>query len=360
LSLMAPTLGGLFIGVSLLASRLHPYPSRNETVISELGRTVFGTGPVYVLLQIATAAILTLAANTGFADFPRVASIIARDGFAPRQLARRGDRLVFSRGIVGLAVVAAVLVVVFGGKTDALVPLYAVGVFTAFTLSQAGMVRHHRKHREAGWQWRAVINAVGAVATLVVLVIIAVTKFTSGAWIPILVIPIVVAGFLRIRHYYDRLERGLNVSPEAAQPRLTPNTVLVLVGRMNLGVLDALNYARSLHPDHLAALHVCVENDYGRELVRLWAELGIEVPLESVDAPFREMAPVVESHVADLQRRWPGATITVVTSQYAGTRVVDDLLHNRALVVLRDRLMLHSGVVVTSVPYRLVSESHPE
>ena len=353
LSCMAIILGGLFIGVSLLASRLHPYPSANQTVISEIGRAVFGTGPIYVLLQIATAAILTLAANTGFADFPRVASILARDGFAPRDLARRGDRLVFSWGVVGLATVAAVLIVAFGGRTDGLVPLYAVGVFTAFTLSQSGMVRHHRARRERGWRWRMVINAIGATATLIVLGIIAVTKFTSGAWIPILVIPVVVFGFLQIRHHYDRLEQAEQIPPDGARPQLRANTVVVLVGQMSLGVIDALNYARGLHPDHLAALHVRVDEDRGKELADQWRELGIEVPLETVDAPFRDLAPVVEAHLDELEQRWPGATVTVVTSQVAGGRVVTDLIHNHALVQLRERLMLRSGVVVAAVPYRL-------
>jgi amino acid transporter len=353
LSYMAIILGGLFIGVSLLASRLHPYPSANQTVISEIGRAVFGTGPIYVLLQIATAAILTLAANTGFADFPRVASILARDGFAPRDLAHRGDRLVFSQGVVGLATVAAVLIVAFGGRTDGLVPLYAVGVFTAFTLSQSGMVRHHRARRERGWQWRMVINAIGATATLLVLGIIAVTKFTSGAWIPILVIPVVVLGFLQIRRYYDRLEQAQQIPPDGGRPQLRPNTVVVLVAQMSLGVIEALNYARGLHPDHLAALHVRVDDDRGEELANQWQGLGIEVPLETVDAPFRDLAPVVEAHLDELEKRWPGATVTVVTSQFAGGRVVTDLIHNRALVRLRERLMLRSGVVVAAVPYRL-------
>ena len=259
----------------------------------------------------------------------------------------------FSKGIVGLATVAAVLVVVFGGRTSALVPLYAVGVFTAFTLSQTGMVRHHRAHRESGWQWRAVINAIGAVATLIVLGIITVTKFTEGAWIPVVVIPIVVFAFAQIRRYYDRLEGALQVSPELARPALSPNTVLVLVGQMSLGVIDALNYARSLHPDHLAALHVLVDEDYGHQLVGQWSELGIDVPLECVPAPYREIAPVVEAYIDRLDRRWPGTTVTVVTSQYAGERVATDLVHNRALVLLRERLMLRSGVVVTAVPYRL-------
>jgi amino acid transporter len=351
---MGTILGGLFFGVSLLASRLHPYPSHNQTVISELGRAVLGTGPVYVALQVATAAILTLAANTAYADFPRLSSIIARDGFAPRQLARRGDRLVFSNGILALAGLAAVLIVVFGGKTDALVPLYAVGVFTAFTLSQAGMVRHHLRRREAGWQRRMAINAVGALATFIVLGIIATTKFTSGAWIPIVVVPIVVTGFVLVRRYYDYLGRALAVPPGAARPHPSPHTAVVMVGQLHLGIIDALNYARSLRPDHLLALHVCLEDDDGTDLVRRWQEAGIDVPLELVDAPYRDLSPVVEGHLDELDRRWPGTTVTVIISQYAGGRIIDDLLHNQTLVLLRERLMLRTGVAVASLPYRII------
>ncbi len=171
---------------------------------------------------------------------------------------------------------------VFGGQTNALVPLYAVGVFTAFTLSQAGMVRHHLRRREPGWQWRMSVNAFGALATLTVLLIIAVTKFTSGAWIPILVVPIVVTGFVLVRRYYDYLGRALAVPPGAARPHPSPHTAVVMVGQLHLGIIDALNYARSLRPDHLLALHVCLEDDDGTELVRRWKEVGIDVPLELV------------------------------------------------------------------------------
>src|SRR4051794_32892633 len=198
LTWMATILGTLFMGVSILAHHLHPYPSHEQTVFSQMGRAVFGDGPIYVLLQFATAAILTLAANTAYADFPRLSSIIARDGYLPRQLANRGDRLVFSNGVIVLAGAAALLIIAFGGVTNALIPLYAVGVFTSFTLSQAGMVRHHRKEQEAGWKRNVVINGVGACATALVLVIVAVTKFTSGAWVPLVVIPIIVLLFKAI------------------------------------------------------------------------------------------------------------------------------------------------------------------
>lgn len=176
---------------------------------------------------------------------------------------------------------------------------------------------------------------------------------TSRSPRPILVIPVVVFGFLQIRRYYDRLEQAQQIPPDGGRPQLRANTVVVLVGQMSLGVIDALNYARGLHPDHLAALHVRVDEDRGKELANQWRELGIEVPLETVGAPFRDLAPVVEAHLDELEQRWPGATLTVVTSQFAGGRVVTDLIHNRALVQLRERLMLRSRVVVAAVPYRL-------
>ena len=350
---MGTILGTLFFGVSVLAHHLHPYPSRNETILSQMGRAVFGRGPLYVLLQIATAAILTLAANTAYADFPRLASILAKDGFAPKQLARRGDRLVFSNGILTLAALAGALVVAFGGQTNALVPLYAVGVFTAFTLSQAGMVRHHRRLREPGWQWRLAVNVVGAVATGIVTLVIAVTKFTSGAWLPVLVVPIVVGLFLLVRRYYDRLETALAVTPGHAQPDPAHLTVVVMVGQLHRGVLNALNYARGMCPEHLLALHICVEDDDGEALRRQWEELGIEVPLEMITAHYRNLATAVEDHIRELMARWPDTELTLVTSQYAGGGVFDDLLHNQSLVLLREQLMVNCGVAVLAVPYRL-------
>src|SRR5262249_44723361 len=182
LTAMAFILGTLFLGVSILAHHLQPYPSEQVTVFAQMGKQVFGDNFVFWVLQLATAGILTLAANTAFADFPRLSSIIARDGYLPRQLANRGDRLVFSNGVLILALMAGTLIVIFGGKTNALIPLYAVGVFVSFTLSQAGMVRHHQKERETRWRLHAVINGVGAAATALVAIIIGATKFTSGAW----------------------------------------------------------------------------------------------------------------------------------------------------------------------------------
>jgi len=350
---MAVILGTLFIGVSVLAHHLKPYPSRNQTLLSEMGRVVLGSGPLYILLQVATAAILTLAANTAYADFPRLASILAKDGFAPKELARRGDRLVFSNGILTLAAAAAVLVVAFGGRTSSLVPLYAVGVFTAFTLSQAGMVRHHKRRQEPGWRWRQAVNAVGAVATGIVAIIIAATKFTSGAWIPVVVVPMIVGVFLMVRRFYDHLEQALEVTPELARPHPLPLTVVVMVGQLHRGILNALDYARSMSADHLVALHVCIDDDDGSALRRQWEELGIEVPLEMVTAHFRDIGAAVEGHLKELGERWPNNRRTLVTSQYAAGGMFDDLLHNQSLVLLREQLMVDCNVAVVAVPYRI-------
>ncbi|MFM7061153.1 MAG: APC family permease, partial [Actinomycetes bacterium] len=253
---MAFILGGLFFGVSLLAHRLQPYPSHEQTVFSQMGLLVFGEGSVlYIILQFATAAILVLAANTAYADFPRISSIIAADGFLPKQLTNRGDRLVFSNGVLVLALSAGALIVVFGGVTNALIPLYAVGVFTSFTLSQSGMVVHHLKEREPGWRRNTALNGVGALTTFIVLMIVAITKFSSGAWVPVIVIPIILLVFKVIHRHYERVRTNLAVTPEY-RARPMNHTVVVLVGTVHRGVLDALAYARSLNPHRLLAVSV--------------------------------------------------------------------------------------------------------
>ena len=232
---MGLILGTLFMGVQILAHHLGPYPSEKNTVMSQLGGAVWGTGTfMYVVLQFATVAILTLAANTAYADFPRLSSIIARDGYLPKQLANRGDRLVFSNGVLVLALSASLLLIAFGGLTNALIPLYAVGVFLSFTLSQAGMVRHHQKERERGYRRNMVINAVGSVATLIVLLIVAGTKFTSGAWVPLVVIPLIVLLFKSIKRHYRTVSDGLRVTPEY-KPRRMNHTMVVLVGGVHRG-----------------------------------------------------------------------------------------------------------------------------
>ena len=270
--------------MSLLAERLQPYPSHDRTVIAQLGLAVFGNGPVFLLLQFATAAILTLAANTAYNGFPGLSSIVAKDGYLPRQLATRGDRLVFSNGVIFLALSAALLVVAFGGITNALIPLYAVGVFTGFTLSQVGMVRHHLKEREARWRRNTVLNGVGAVATFVVLLIVAITKFSAGAWLPVVVIPTIVVVFKAIKSHYTHVDDALRVTPDYEPPQRR-HTAVVLAEDVHVGVLEALAYARSTAPDHLLAITVVPDETAAEHIEKEWARYGIDVPLDVVVSP---------------------------------------------------------------------------
>jgi amino acid transporter len=352
LTWMGFILGSLFFGTSMLANRLGPYPSHDETVISQLGRTVFGEGPVYVLLQFATAAILVLAANTSYSGFPRLSSIIASDGYLPRQLANRGDRLVFSNGIVFLSAGAGVLIVAFGGLTNALIPLYAVGVFTSFTLSQTGMVRHHRRVQEPGWQRKAVFNGIGAVGTFIVLLIIATTKFTSGAWVSLVVIGLIILVFKGIKRHYRNVSAGLSVPPDF-RPRKMNHTVVVLVGSVHRGVLEALAYARSLNPNHLAAVTVVSDEEEQERIEKIWEERGIDVPLEIVYSPYRELTRPVMRYVDEVDARWENDIVTVVIPEFVVKHWWAHLLHNQSALILKGRLLFRKGTVVTSVPYHL-------
>ena len=352
LTWMATILGTLFLGVSVLAHHLHPYPSDTVTVFAQMGKQVFGSGFVFWFLQIATALILTLAANTAYADFPRLSSIIARDGYLPRQLANRGDRLVFSNGVIVLAAMASVLIIVFGGETDALIPLYAVGVFTAFTLSQAGMVKHHLRLREPAWKRGVVINGMGSFATALVTIIFAVTKFGEGAWIPIIVIPVIVSLFKAIHHHYAGVAAGLRV-PAEYKPRRMNHTVVVLVGSVHRGVLEALAYATSLHPDRLLAVTVVSDEEEQDKIERTWSALGINVPLEIVHSPYRELTGPILRFVDELDARYANSIVTVVLPEFVVGSWWSQLLHNQSALFLKGRLLFRKGTVVTSVPYHL-------
>lgn len=359
LTIMAVILGTLFFGTAVLANRLRPYPSHDETVLSQMAHVVFGEGPLYLVFQLATAGILALAANTGFADFPRVASIIAKDGFLPRQLANRGDRLVFSNGIVILAVGAGGLVTAFGGRTNALIPLYAVGVFTSFTFSQAGMVRYILRRRERAWRLRAGISAFGACATLTVLLIVAITKFTSGAWVPLVVVPSIISIFLAIKRHYDRVNTALAITPEQVRPEALNHTVVVLVGRIDRRVLKALNYASSLRPNHIMALYVAQEEADREAIQAQWEAFGIGVPLEITGSPYRELVEPVEHFLDELDQRWRNDTVTVVIPEFvlgrgvAGKWLFENVLHNQSALALKLALLYRPNTVVTSVPFHV-------
>jgi len=350
---MGVVLGTLFFGVSVLAHHLQPYPSHAETVISQMARAVLGEGPLYVVLQFATAAILTLAANTAYADFPRLSSIIASDGYLPRQFANRGDRLVFSNGIVFLAGSAGLLIVAFGGLTNALIPLYAIGVFTSFTLSQAGMVRHHQTIQEPHWRRNAVVNGVGAVATGIVTLVIAITKFRYGAWVPIVVVPLIILLFVAIKRHYTRVTGVLAITPAEVRAEAINHTVVVLVGRIHKGVLKALDYARSLRPQHLIAVYVCFDDDDREAIEAQWRAFGLTVPLEIVYSPYRELVGPIERYIDELDERWDNDTVTVVIPEFVVSRWYEHLLHNQSALILKGKLLFREGIVVTSVPYHV-------
>ena len=351
---MGVLLGTMFFGISLLAHRLEPYPSHERTVIAQLGLQVFGNGFFFVFLQFATAAILVLAANTAYNGFPSLSSIIAGDGYLPRQLQNRGDRLVFSNGIIMLAGAAALLLIAFGGLTNALIPLYAVGVFTSFTLSQSGMVRHHLKVRQPHWKRGVVVNAMGAVATLVVLLIVGVTKFTSGAWVPIAVIPAIVLLFKGIKRHYTAVADSLSVDP-GFKPPIKRLTVVVLAEQVDAGVLDALAYGTSIAPDHFVAATVVDDEARAQRMEKDWSEHGIRVPLEIIHSARGEFTGSVLTYIDDVQRRWPNALVNVIIPELYVEHWWQHALHNQSALVLKGRLLFrhHRGVVVTSIPYHV-------
>jgi amino acid transporter len=353
---MAVILGTLFLGVSVLAHRVQPVPSEDETVMSALARHVFGgAGTAYWVLQICTFAILILAANTAFADFPRLASILSRDRYLPRQFANRGDRLVFSNGIVILAILAALLIVAFGGKTTALIPLYAVGVFIAFTISQAGMVVHHRRLREPGWQRGAVINAVGCVATFFVALIVMVSKFTEGAWVPMVVIPIVM-GLLWVTHdHYARVADRLRIDPSYA-PAGRENTVVVLLSGVHRSSLQAVNFARSLNPARIVCA-AAADEDAAEHLREEWTRHDVKarfgVDLHIVESPYRELTRPLLHYLDELDAQHPGDIVTVVLPELVVDKWWEQLLHNQSALALKLRLRFRPNTVVVSVPLHL-------
>jgi amino acid transporter len=350
-------LGSLFAGIAVLADQLRPTLSENETILSQMGHAVFGgSGPLYIVLQASTAAILTLSANTAYADFPRLSAIIAQDGFMPRQLANRGDRLVLSNGILVLSIAAGALVIGFGASVSSLIPLFAVGLFTAFTLSQAGMVVHHWRLREPRWRSGLVINGVGALATTLVTAVILVSKFTEGAWIPALVIPLLVLLFKGIHHHYETVDRAMRVEPGIKLPEIQ-HTVVVLVGpKVHLGVIQSLAYAKSLQPDFLHAVSVSYDPEQADRLREQWERFDFGVPLDVVDSPYREINEPVLEYLDELDQRSSSDVVTVIIPELVVHHWWQQLLHNQTALWLKARLLFRGGTVVTSVPSHVLEE----
>ncbi|HKE75943.1 MAG TPA: APC family permease [Acidimicrobiales bacterium] len=340
----------LFFGVAVLTARLRPTLSPDQTILSIMGHEVFGSGPMYWLLQAATAGILVLSANTAFADFPRLSSIVARDGFLPRQLYARGDRLVFSNGIIALTTGAVILLVAFSGSVTQLIPLFAVGLFASFTLSQAGMVVHHHRLREQGWRRGLAVNAVGATATFAVLVVVVVSKFGEGAWIPAVVIPLIVVVFKAVHRHYATLAQAVALPPGAEAVALR-HAVVVLVGRLHRGVPVAVAYAKSLRPEHLVAVTVATDDIDPDDLRAEWDAHRLDIPLEVVESPYRELSEPILAFLDELDDRWADDTITVVIPEVVVHRWYQHLLHNQSALALKSRLLYRENTVVTSVPW---------
>ena len=367
LTWMAGILIVLFLGISWLAVTAGVREVETETVISQLSRHLFGTGLVYYLISFATMAILVIAANTSYADFPRLGSFMASDDFLPHQLKDKGYRLVHSNGILLLTGAAAVLIVVFQGKTSALIPLYALGVFMCFTLSQFGMVLHWRRFRdEPRWKLSATINAVGATATAVVFSVIAITKFTSGGWIVVVIVPIMVAYFAWVKRRYDMVRAELALPDDEladlnwqAYNRLH-NHVIVLVKDIDRRLVRALQYAKTLRADTTEALYIDVSGEQAEEFRARWDKAEMGIRLNMVESPYREViAPLVE-YVRNIPRPSKDHVVTVILPEYAPTNAADAMLHDQTSFWIKQQLFGQEGVIVADVPYHPDFDQEPE
>jgi amino acid transporter len=341
----------LFLGITFLAYDLGVVPQEHETVISQLGRRIFGDGFLYYELQAVTMLILLLAANTSFADFPRLSFFLARDRFIPRQFGNQGDRLVYSNGIVILGGLSALLLVIFRGDTHALIPLYAVGVFISFTLSQGSMVRRWLRLREAGWQWRSVLNGVGALVTGVVLVTIAVTKFTHGAWIVVMLLPTLVALFMVVHRHYDEVADQLSMDHSEPPPPLT-HTVLVLVGDLHRGVLKAIQYAQSLSPG-AKAVFVETDPERTRRMEEKWGKWGMGLPLVVLSSPYRSLLGPLLEYIDHLHDQDENHIVTIIVPEFIPAKWWQHLLHNQTALLIKGALLFRKNIIVTDVPYHL-------
>lgn len=370
LSWMAALLIVMFMGASYLAHLFNVHPMERETVISQIARVVF-TGSMawfYYVVQTTTAAILILAANTSYAGFPRLASLLARDRFLPRQLANLGDRLVFSNGILLLAVFSGFLVWAFRGDTSRLIPLYAVGVFLSFTLSQAGMVVHWwregkmarapqpaeavQARKKSPWRRYLAINGIGTIATFVVLMIFIVTKFVHGAWIVVFLIPLLVLLFLRIhRHYVDVAQQLSTEGLVGLRP--IHHEVIVPISGIHRGVIAALEYAKSIAPHHVTAVYVNLDEEATQKLREKWQQWGSGVNLVVVASPYRSLARPLFNYVDRVRRSSPNVIITIVLPEFVPAKWWQQLLHNQNTLFLKGALLFKKGVVVTNVPYHL-------
>lgn len=368
LGIMAGTLGFLLVGVTALSQviKVTPVANGSDTVLSQVGRAVYGNGTFfYFALQIATMAILFLGANTSYAGFPRLSFVLARDGLMPRQFMNRGDKLVFSNGIIGLTAAAIAVVLIFGAQTHRMIPLYAVGVFLSFTLSQSGMVRHWFKLRTTGWRRRALMNGFGATLTAIVSVVILITKFTHGAYLVIIAVALLITVFYVVRRHYARIAYFLEPQSPAQFERLgrvaisrPRTTVLLFVSKINELTARSLALGRGLSPDDFHAVTIASDPEQVLSLQRTWQDMAIDVPLVVVDSPYREFIRPAVEYIRALQPG-PDHTVTVIIPEFVVEHWWENFLHNQNALRLKGALLGVPWVVVISIPFH-VGASRPE
>jgi len=369
---MSALIGTTFVGVTVLAHHVHALPVPNETVISQLARTIYGPGALHLVTLVATTLILILAANTSFADFPRLCALHAGDGFLPRQLTYRGSRLVFSWGIVALAAVSCLLVIIFHAEVSQLIPLYAIGVFLSFTMSQTGMVVRWQKigrlrpdevietkgsvlKYDPQWRFKQAINGFGALLTTLVMIVFAVTKFVQGAWIVVILIPALVWIFFRIHHHYQEVRRRLSVGDLTGPPPPVPIIHLVLISNVHAAALRQIQFVRSLG-FRWVAVHVATDDDKAAEARRKWQRFFPDDTLVVLPSPFRDMVGPIRHYIVRLRAEHPNAFIHIVVSQILMDNVIEQVLHQNTTIIFKLALQDIPMVVVTDVAYPL----HPE
>jgi hypothetical protein len=371
LIIMAVVLGSLMLGVSFLAAQIQAVPAETETVISQIARTVYDSrGTLYLATIASTMVILILAANTSFADFPRLSAIAASDGFLPRQLTFRGSRLVYSRGIMALAFFASLLLVIFRASVTNLIPLYAIGVFLSFTMSQTGMARRWWKigHLKpgvevkergstlkygSGWQTKMIINGFGAMLTALVVVIFAVFKFKDGAWVVVILIPVLVAIFSAIHRHYRGVARLLSLDNFGSVPHIQRHRVILPIGGVHRGTLTALRYASSLSDD-VTAVHISIDPAETEKIREKWEVWGEGVRLVIIDSQYRLFMEPLLNYIEEIdQQRQTNELITIVVPQFVARNRLANLLHTRTADTLRKVLIFQKDIVITDVPYQV-------
>ena len=359
---MAAILGSTFFMISIIGSWMRVIPNESQSALAIMGEQVFGgDNPLFWVLQLATTAILILAANTAYADFPRLAAIIGKDGYLPRQFANRGDRLVFSNGVLILAGAAAILLIVFNGDVTLLIPLYAVGVFTSFTISQTGMVRHHVKERQKGWHLSVVNSTLGAIATFIVAMVVIVSKFAIGAWIIVVLIPCIVVGFRSVKRHYNHVARSLRVDPDFKVPaKVLRHGVVVLVGGVNQSSLGAIRYARSVGTEDMVAVTVAIDAEEAARVRDSWQRFGIDMPLEIIESPFRDLTHTVVGYLDELDTRWHHDYLTVVIPEFVLPHWWQGVFHNQSALALKVALKYRKDTVVVNVPFLLPDDDGGE